>query len=186
MPLPALNFLVVYPLVTLVSAWLLASLFSYTLKATPYARKTRFTLNYIDPGLMYFRKKALIVGVDFGYTVFKTFRAKMGNDSNIEYHGHYCLVHVRDRGRSYKLYLPFHKNLRREARYKITSEGTKEGGDRDIENIYTVPGVPILVSPKEMGKDVIKCSKPNGDVVWSYKEDERPVCHMSFGSSALH
>lgn len=184
---PALTVILVYPLTLLISIWFLAALFAYTLKSTPYATKAPFTRNYVDPGLAYFKKKALVIGVDFAFVAFTKFRAKMGNDSNIEYHGHHCLVQIRDRGRHYKLYLPYHKNLRHEARYKITAEmDTTFPGERRIDHLHTVPGIPILVSPKEMGKDIIKCSKPNGEVVWSYREAERPVCHMIQNQVSKH
>jgi len=165
----------VYPLTLLISTWVLGGLFIYTIKMTHFSARTPFERRHIDPLLRHLKQKAIVYSMDVGYTAFRTFRARMGRDTNIRYFSHHCLVDVRDRGRHYTLHLPYRRELKREARFKILAKDTLSGKS---EHIHTVPGVPILVSAKELDKSYITCEKPNGDTVWKYNGKERPVCHI--------
>ena len=185
-----IGFVANYSFTLLVTLWTVPALFAYTLKANSYSSHSPFTHSYIDPAIAYLKGKVLTVGVDVVFVAFKRFRSHMGADSNIEYFEKYCIVHVRDRGRHHKVYLPFRQDLKKHSRFKIMAEahddnsalrdieGTSSKNSPDLRYIHTVPGVPIMVSPQELGKEVITCSKPNGEVIWSYRGNARPLYEL--------
>lgn len=190
---------ITYPLSVLITLTQLIALFVYTIKASPYSAQSKFAREYVDPLVKYMKTKVLIMVVDIGYASFKRFRANMGKDSNITYFSKHCTVQVRDQGRHYTLYLPYFRSLKREARFQISAVTDKSLGNGEetlstakecyerlqkqenvtLTELTTVPGVPIFVSPSEIGANVIVCSKPNGNVLWAFKDNERPVCHIT-------
>ena len=165
------EFVVRHSFSTLVLMWGMLGVTLYTLISNPYTLKSRIGRERVNPFLQHYKKKLFAIA-------FKTFLAGIRAvksqkvEKTIEYHASHCVVTGNDGERKYKLLVPYNAKMKKLRRYKIVGKD-KKGIKTHLE---TIPGVPILVSPSEMGFETIEYSRPGGDYLYRFESNQRDVC----------